>query len=175
MKLIVSLLSLMLSSPLAAHANALPDLHLEVEYSVPLAAADVDLAEVNSFRLVAYRIDRAVEGAEKMSFELPHELTAGKAVPVELTVVSRQEDLRTLEGPRGRAECRGPWVSMVCHFVFRDLAVDADEAEAFVGTLPRPPEERVALGRLSRLFNGDPLGVGRVLGPALCPATSHSR
>lgn len=149
----------MIDTAYAQDAEALPDLKLCARYKVWLDESQSGLAPYNHFFIRDYVIDRKVTDRERVSFLLPPNLTAGRIVPIELTVVSRQGAKRALEGPAGRASCEGAWVSMTCDFHFNEIKVERAQAKKYLTAKYGATKKRDALLSITMGFSNDPIGV----------------
>lgn len=144
---------------MAAPAPVEPNLLICAQYSIWLPKSKQDLKAYNEFFIPQYVIDRAEAGKERMLFNLPGELTGGKPVPVELTVVSQAGDKRKFEGPAGKAECTGPWLKMSCNFRFNPLEIDPNEVFRNLTQLHGETPKRDAIFKIAARFGGEPIGV----------------
>ncbi len=159
MKIFAFLIALVSFLPGFAFADS--PLKLCARYSVWLPDGREDLEAVNHYVLSNYVIDRSRPGREKMIFELPTDLTAGKRIPVQLTVSKQDGANRELTGPMGAANCEGPWASMTCNFKFRAPGVKESDLRWFLTKKYGNTAQRDGLLEIASRFSGDPIGVAK--------------
>lgn len=136
-----------------------PDLDLCARYSVWLAPHQQDLKPFNDYFIKNYRIDRSVEGQEKMTFSLPPDLTAGQKVELNLAVVSRDGAKREFASEAGKATCEGPWKKMTCNFKFNPIPHDLRASAKYLTQKYGDTPKRDAMYEIASRFGGDPIGV----------------
>lgn len=136
-------------------------LKLCARYSVWLPQDREDLTGLNRYVLKDYVIDRSRPGSEKMIFDLPVDLTAGKRISVELTVRKQEGTNRELVGSMGAANCEGPWASMTCNFKFNSLGVKPSDLRWFLTKKYGATSKRDGLLEIAARFSNDPIGVAQ--------------
>ncbi len=151
---VVYLISLLAWAP----AFAAPDFNLCARYTVWIEGRD-DLKPFNGYFIKDYYVDRAVEGRERVIFNLPADLTAGHVVGVVLTVTSNINGTRELAGPAGKATCVGAWKKMSCNFTFNPIGYDPNESLRYLTTQYGNTPKRDGLVQIAAHFGGEPIGV----------------
>lgn len=154
----MKIFAVVLASLLSVPAFADSPLRLCARYGVWLKSGEEGLRELNRYVLKDYLIDRSRPGHEKMIFELPADLVAGKRVPVTLTVRAQEGNTRELTGPMGAATCEGPWAAMKCNFKFRDIAVKPSDSAWWLTKQHGNTPKRDGLLEIATRFSGDPIG-----------------
>lgn len=156
MKFAVGAIAILIS--LAAHADVLL---LNAIYEVPVdTSMSPDALKYNRFLVPEYKIDQSITDAEVMSLILPYDLTAGRPIAVEMTVVKKEGLVRTLEGKRGSAVCDGPWSAQSCSFTFKELGLDPNEVTMFITEKYGHNSKARVLTEIATRFSTDPIGTG---------------